>query len=163
MLNQINDLIKRRWRSKSKYNIIAFLIARFCFLFFLSCCRSFNRLLFYFLMFWYNRVFNRSLHVFFFYTLLIVCSFFFWCFDMFLIARFMFSFLILVFLIFRFFHFSCFEYNRVFNRSLFDFFHFFNIIALLIARFFSLSYFEYNRAFNRSLAFFFSFHIADDF
>jgi hypothetical protein len=75
----------------------------------------------------------------------------------------MFSSFILVFLIFRFFLFSCFEYSRVFNRSLFDFSHLFNIFALLIARFFSLSYFEYNRAFNRSLAFFFSFHIADDF
>ncbi len=48
----------------------------------------------------------------------------------------MFFFLILVLLIFRFFLFSCFEYNRAFNRSLFDFFHLFNIIALLIARFF---------------------------
>jgi hypothetical protein len=76
---------------------------------------------------------------------------------MLLIARFMFSFLILVLLIFRFFLFSCFEYSRVFNRSLFDFSHFFNIVALLIARFFFLSYFEYSRAFNRSLAFFFLF------
>jgi hypothetical protein len=34
MLNQTNDLIKRRWRSKNKYNIIASLIVRFYFLFF---------------------------------------------------------------------------------------------------------------------------------
>jgi hypothetical protein len=34
MLIQINDLLKRRWRSKNKYHIIAFLIARFSFLFF---------------------------------------------------------------------------------------------------------------------------------
>jgi hypothetical protein len=44
--------------------------------------------------------------------------------------------IIFMFLISRFLFFSCFEYNRVFNRSLFDFFHFFNIIAFLIARFF---------------------------
>jgi hypothetical protein len=55
---------------------------------------------------------------------------------MLLIARFMFSSFILVFLIFRSFLFSCFEYNRAFNRSLFDFSHLFNIVALLIARFF---------------------------
>jgi hypothetical protein len=34
MLNQTNDLIERRWRSESKYSIIASLVARFCFLFF---------------------------------------------------------------------------------------------------------------------------------
>jgi hypothetical protein len=34
MLIQINDLLKRRWRSENKYHIIASLIARFCFLFF---------------------------------------------------------------------------------------------------------------------------------
>jgi hypothetical protein len=96
MLNQTNDLIKRRWRLENKYNIIAFLIARFCFLFFLSCCRSFNRLLF------------------------------FWCFDIIasLIARFCFLFFLSCCRSFNrlLFSFLMFWYNRAFDRSLHVFF-----------------------------------------